>query len=103
MQKSIITFLLLLSFICAKAQTNKNVKEPIKSYIEAWAQKDNAVRLAIIKSFWIKESYYNDPLANVKGPEELNALIGKFQKDFPNAILTNDAILENDNFASWNW
>lgn len=30
-------------------------------------------------------------------------MIGKFQQDFPNAIFFNDAILQNDNFRSWNW
>jgi hypothetical protein len=103
MQKSFLILVFLFSFFITQAQTSAIPKEPIKSYIEAWKEKDNIARLAIIKSFWTKESYYNDPVANVKGPEELNTMIGKFQQDFPNAILTNDIILQNDNFRSWNW
>jgi limonene-1,2-epoxide hydrolase len=102
MKKLIIILVFLLSILNIQAQANKTVTEPIQAYIDAWKEKDNTARLAIIKSFWTKESYYNDPVANVKGPEDLNAMIGKFQNDFPNAILTNDAILQNDNFRSWN-
>lgn len=103
MQKSIVLLTFLFSFLGIQAQTKTTVTEPIKAYIEVWKEKDNAKRLAIIKTFWTQESYYNDPVANVKGPEALNAMIGKFQQDFPNAIFFNDAILQNDNFRSWNW
>ena len=103
MQKTFLILSFLLSFFIAQAQTNPSEKEPVKSYFEAWKEKDSTARLAIIKSFWTKESLYNDPVAKAKGPEELNAIIGKFQTDFPNAKLSSDTFLQTGNFISWNW
>jgi SnoaL-like domain len=52
-------------------------------YIDLWNERDSAKRLEILKANWTNDARYTDPLASVRGPAEISALIGGVQQRFP--------------------
>lgn len=53
-----------------------------EKYIAAWNETDPSVRRALIGEFWAEDSRYVDPLAEVTGPDQLDALIAAAQAQF---------------------
>ena len=101
--KSKLRIIILVLVVLAGNQFTVLAADPIKDYAEAWKEKNSEARLKIIKTFWLNDSTYQDPSAHVKGIEDLNAMIEKFQKDFPGATMVGDVVLTTGNYRSFNW
>jgi len=52
-------------------------------YIELWNERDPKRRAAILAADWSSDARYVDPLADVQGHADINALIGGVQQRFP--------------------
>jgi SnoaL-like domain len=55
----------------------------VSEYIAAWNQTDAAARRALVGEIWAADGRYIDPLADVCGPDQLDAVIGAVQQQFP--------------------
>jgi hypothetical protein len=53
-----------------------------EKYIAAWNETDPSVRRALIEEIWAEDSRYVDPLAEVTGRDQLDALIAAAQAQF---------------------
>ena len=100
--KSKIT-LIILVLVVLIGNAKAYAVDPITEYSNAWREQNSEARLKIIQSIWSDASTYQDPTVKTKGVAELNAMIEKFHKDFPGAILVGDVILSTGNFRSFNW
>jgi hypothetical protein len=52
-------------------------------YIDLWNERDATKRKQILSDNWTAHATYTDPLAAVRGAEEISALIGGVQQRFP--------------------
>ena len=62
-----------------------DVTDLVRRYLAAWNAADATARRAAIAGFWADDGVYTDPLADVQGPEGLNAVIEGTQGHFPGA------------------
>jgi ketosteroid isomerase-like protein len=85
------------------AQFDTSTPLAIRSYEKVWAEPDSTTRLQQIKTFWLSKSTYHDGAAFAKGPIELNNMIQKFRKKFPNSILIGNPVLSFGNYHTWSW
>jgi hypothetical protein len=53
-----------------------------EQYIAAWNETDPAARRALIDATWAPDGRYTDPLADVAGREQIDAVIGAAQAQF---------------------
>ena len=54
-----------------------------EQYIATWNEADAGRRHALLAKSWAENATYVDPLAQVRGYEEISALIGSVQQRFP--------------------
>jgi hypothetical protein len=52
--------------------------EAIQAYLDAWAEKDEAKRLALIEKAWAEDGLYVDPTSEGRGREALSQIIAGF-------------------------
>ncbi len=52
-------------------------------YIDAWSETDPDRRRAAVESLWEADGCYSDPLANVRGHDQIDATIAAVQSQFP--------------------
>ena len=64
------------------------MQEIIDRYIAAWNETDARARRALVGSLWAADGSYTDPLADVRGPDAIAALIGAAQQQFPGWVFT---------------
>ncbi|KAB1916422.1 nuclear transport factor 2 family protein [Micromonospora sp. AMSO31t] len=57
--------------------------ELIETYLAAWNTADPAARRALVDEVWTADGTYTDPLAAVAGRDQIDALIGAVQQQFP--------------------
>lgn len=57
--------------------------ELVGTYIAAWNQTDAAARRDLIGQVWAEDGRYIDPLADVAGHDQIDAVIGAVQAQFP--------------------
>jgi len=62
--------------------------EIIERYIAAWNETDPARRRALVDALWAPDGSYTDPLADARGREEIDGLIGAVQQQFPGFVFT---------------
>jgi hypothetical protein len=55
-------------------------------YIDAWNEKDPAARRAAVEALWTDDGRYVDPLADVAGHRDIDAVIGAAQAQFPDFV-----------------
>jgi hypothetical protein len=55
----------------------------VQAYLAAWNETDPAARKAAIDAAFTADARYVDPLADVSGSDELDALIAGVQQQFP--------------------
>ncbi|MFC0599236.1 nuclear transport factor 2 family protein [Streptomyces palmae] len=55
----------------------------VARYFEAWNATDPAARAQAVAAAWTEDGSYTDPLAEVRGAEQLAALIEGAQQQFP--------------------
>ena len=57
----------------------------IQAYIDAWAEKDEAKRRALIDKAWAEDGLYVDPTSEGRGREALSQIIAGFHANAPGA------------------
>ena len=60
----------------------------IERYIECWNQADPRRRRSLIEQVWAADASYTDPLADVRGREAIDAVIGAAQQQFPGLVFS---------------
>jgi hypothetical protein len=80
------------------------MQEIIERYLECWNQTDPEQRRALVEEVWAADATYTDPLADVRGPEAISALIGAAQAQFPGLVFSLAGPLDaHHNQARFTW
>jgi SnoaL-like domain len=80
------------------------MQEIIERYITAWNETDAAARRELVGSLWAAGGTYTDPLADVRGPDAIAALIGAAQQQFPGLAFTLGGPVDaNHNQGRFTW
>ena len=80
------------------------MQEIIDQYIAAWNETDPGARRALVASLWAADGSYTDPLADARGPAEIDGLIGAAQQQFPGCVFTlGGSVDANHNQARFTW
>ena len=64
------------------------MQEIIERYLAAWNETDPARRRSLVDALWAEDGSYTDPLADVRGREAIDGLIGAVQQQFPGLVFT---------------
>ncbi len=64
------------------------MQEIIERYLAAWNETDPAKRRGLVDAVWATDGSYTDPLADVRGREAIDGLIGAVQQQFPGLVFT---------------
>ena len=64
------------------------MQEIVEKYLAAWNETDPAKRRALVDEVWAPDGSYTDPLADVRGREAIDGLIGAVQAQFPGFVFT---------------
>ncbi len=59
------------------------VEQLIDQYIAAWNETDPATRRALIARTWTEDGRYLDPLMSAEGHDDIDAMVGAVQTQFP--------------------
>ncbi|GAA5183286.1 nuclear transport factor 2 family protein [Rugosimonospora acidiphila] len=60
--------------------------ELVGRYLAIWNERDATARRAAIAGVWTETGSYTDPLASVRGHENLDAVVGAAQAQFPGLV-----------------
>lgn len=60
-----------------------NVKQSIEGYFDMWNEEDRSKRAKIIEKVWAPDATSADPMAAVKGPDEITQMVASVQEQFP--------------------
>jgi hypothetical protein len=63
--------------------TNSTITSVVDTYIAAWNEGDADRRRALVGETWTEDGTYVDPLMAGTGPDEIAAMIGAAQAQFP--------------------
>ena len=66
----------------------QEIQGVIERYIAAWNEADPGRRRQLVDSLWAPDGRYTDPLADARGREEIDGLIGAVQEQFPDFVFT---------------
>jgi hypothetical protein len=64
------------------------MQEIIERYLAAWNETDPSRRSELVGALWAPDGSYTDPLADARGPAEIDGLIGAVQQQFPGFVFT---------------
>jgi len=64
------------------------MQEIVEKYLAAWNETDPAKRRALVDEVWAADGSYTDPLADVRGRDAVDGLIGAVQAQFPGFVFT---------------
>ncbi len=62
------------------------MQEIIERYIAVWNETDPGLRRGLVDALWAADGSYTDPLADARGREEIDGLIGAVQQQFPGLV-----------------
>ena len=80
------------------------MQEIIERYIAAWNETDADRRRELVGQLWAADGSYTDPLADVRGPDAVAALIGAAQQQFPGLVFSLDGPVDsNHQQARFSW
>ena len=80
------------------------MQEIINRYLEAWNETDAVKRGALVAALWAADGSYTDPLADVRGPDAIAALMGAAQQQFAGLVFTLGGPVDaNHNQARFTW
>jgi hypothetical protein len=80
------------------------MQEIIERYIECWNQTDPQQRRSLVDEVWAADASYTDPLADVRGREAIDAVIGAVQAQFPGWVFSLGGPVDaNHNQARFTW
>jgi len=60
-----------------------NATQVAQRYIEVWNETDAARRLELLQSGWADDARYVDPMAQARGRDQINALVGGVHQRYP--------------------
>ena len=63
--------------------TNSTITSVVDTYIAAWNESDADRRRELVGETWTEDGTYLDPLMAGAGPDEITAMIGAAQAQFP--------------------
>lgn len=64
------------------------MQEIVERYLAAWNETDATKRRELVDAVWAPDGSYTDPLADVRGREAIDGLIGAVQQQFPGFVFT---------------
>jgi SnoaL-like domain len=62
------------------------MQDIIQRYIAAWNEKDPGRRRGLVDQVWAADGSYTDPLVDVRGRDEIDAVIAGAQQQFPGMV-----------------
>jgi SnoaL-like domain len=75
----------------AKSTKERNgipMDDVIKRYLDCWNETDTVARRTLIDEVWAADAEYIDPLAEVRGREQIDGVIAAAQSQFPGLVFT---------------
>ena len=73
-------------------------------YLACWNETDPAARRARIEQLWAPDASYTDPMADVRGHEQIDATIAAVQQQFPGfAFVPGTEVDAHHNLARFTW
>jgi hypothetical protein len=83
---------------------NTIMQEIVDKYIAAWNETDPQRRRALIEHLWAADGSYTDPLADVRGRAEIDAVIAAAQQQFAGLVFSLGGPVDaNHNQARFTW
>jgi hypothetical protein len=80
------------------------MQEIIERYIASWNETDPEVRHGLVAELWAAGGAYTDPMADVRGPDAIDGLIGAVQQQFPGLVFTLGGPVDaNHSQARFSW
>jgi SnoaL-like domain len=80
------------------------MQEVIENYIASWNETDPQRRLALISDLWADDGTYTDPMADLRGPAEIDAGVAQAQQMFPGLVFSLGGDVDaNHNQARFTW
>ena len=80
------------------------MQEIIERYIASWNETDPEVRRGLVEELWAADGAYTDPMADVRGRDAIDGLIGAVQQQFPGLVFTLGAPADaNHDQARFSW
>jgi SnoaL-like domain len=80
------------------------VQEIIERYIATWNETDPGRRRALIDEVWAPDGSYTDPLAEVRGRDQIDAVVAAAQQQFPGLVFRLAGPVDaNHNQARFTW
>jgi hypothetical protein len=80
------------------------MQEIIERYLAAWNETDATKRRSLVDEVWAPDGRYTDPLADVRGREAIDGLIGAVQQQFPGFVFTlGGAVDAHHDQARFSW
>jgi SnoaL-like domain len=80
------------------------MQEIIERYLAAWNETDAVKRRELVDAVWAPDGSYTDPLADVRGREAIDQLIGAVQQQFPGFVFTlGGAVDAHHDQARFSW
>jgi hypothetical protein len=64
------------------------MQEIVERYIDSWNETDPGLRRGLIDSLWTADGSYTDPLADVRGRDQIDAVVAAAQQQFPGLVFT---------------
>jgi hypothetical protein len=64
------------------------MQEIVERYIDSWNETDPGLRRGLIDSLWAADGSYTDPLADVRGRDQIDAVVAAAQQQFPGLAFT---------------
>lgn len=65
-----------------------STKEMVQAYMDAWNEKDEGKRRALLGKAWADDGRYTDPMSDAPGRDALVTLIAQFHQQMPGASIT---------------
>jgi hypothetical protein len=73
-------------------------------YLACWNETDPAARRVLIDELWGADATYTDPMADVRGRDQVDATIAAVQEQFPGFVFTpGTAVDAHHNLARFTW
>ena len=64
------------------------MQDVVERYIDSWNQTDPRRRRQLVDELWAEDGRYVDPMAEASGRNEVDAMIGAVQAQFPGFVFT---------------
>lgn len=80
-----------------------DIRYLVERYIAVWNETDPAARRRQIGEVFAADARYTDPLADVTGPDALDAVIGAVQAQFPGLVFTLGPVDAHHHIARFTW